>query len=51
MIKTYKERELWVMNNEQLYNAYIASKQPISKFIKENKDDLDDFIMRELGEK
>jgi len=46
-----KEREMWVLNDEGLYNWWKASKMSMTKFIKENKDDLDQILDKAIHQK
>ena len=39
-----RERELWVLNDESLYNWFKASKKSMSLFLKENREELDLYI-------
>jgi hypothetical protein len=43
------ERSLWIMNDEGLYNWWKSSRQPIRKFMSENRSDIDDAIRRALA--
>ena len=43
------ERELWVLNDEPLYNLHIASRLPMRRFIRENREMLDETIKGRLG--
>ena len=38
------ERELWVNNDEGLYDLYRASRLPMRAFIKHNKEIIDEVI-------
>ena len=38
------ERELWIMNDEGLYNWYESTRLSITQFIKDNKDEIDEVI-------
>jgi len=49
-IDTDKEREMWVMNDESLYNWFKSEKKPIRVFIKEHKEELNKFIKKKLGD-
>jgi len=44
-----RERELWVLNDESLYNWHQSSRQPMREFIKENRTELTTVINRVLG--
>jgi hypothetical protein len=44
-----KDREQWVLNDEELYNHYKASRQKMSAFIKDNKVYIDQVITKRLG--
>ena len=43
------ERRLWVLNDEGLYHTFKCSRLCISKFVKENKSEIDSFIARRLS--
>lgn len=47
IIKNY-ERELWINNDESLYNWFKSSKKCLTKFIKENKEQIDSIILKKL---
>jgi len=44
-----KECELWIMNDEGLYNWWKSSRQGIRVFIKENRAEITQCINRALG--
>ena len=44
-----RERQLWVDNDEGLYNWWKSSRQGKRAFIQENKADIDTLIKRALG--
>jgi hypothetical protein len=44
-----REREQWIQNDEGLYNWWKSTRQAISKFIKENREELDHLIMAALN--
>jgi len=44
-----KEREMWVMNWEPLYLWWKVSRCGITKFIRENRKDIDFVIDKELN--
>jgi hypothetical protein len=50
MIKNDRERELWVSNEESLWNWYRSSRQSMREFIRANREELDEIISRALGE-
>lgn len=39
-----RERELWVLNDEGIYNWFKSSRLCMTKFIKVNRDELDRII-------
>ena len=43
------ERELWVLNDEGLYNWWKSSHQSISKFIRANRAEIDQYITRTVN--
>ena len=44
-----EERRLWVLNDEGLYNWWRSSRQAIRAFIRANRKELDECILRALG--
>lgn len=46
-----KERELWVLNDEGLYNWQRSSRLSMRNFIRENRAELDAYINRALNRK
>ena len=46
-----RERTLWVQNHEGLYLWWKSSRKPLAKFIKENRNELDKTIDKELNVK
>jgi hypothetical protein len=38
------EREMWIRNDEGLYSWWKSTRLPMSKFIKENKVEIDELI-------
>lgn len=44
-----REREQWIQNDEGLYNWWKSTRQAVSKFIKENREELDRLIMAALN--
>lgn len=44
-----KEREMWINNDELLYNWKKASHRSMSKFISENRNEIDRRIHKALG--
>lgn len=42
------EREMWVLNDEGLYNWFKSSRMSMSRFLKENREELDNCIKRVL---
>lgn len=44
-----RERELWVMNDEGLYNWWKSSRLSMRNFIRENRAEIDQAILRALG--
>lgn len=44
------ERQLWVMNNENLYRRYIISKLAIKDYIKAHRGLIDWYIRKCIGE-
>ena len=44
-----EERRLWVLNDEGLYNWWRSSRQAIRAFIRANRKELDQVILRALG--
>ena len=49
--KNDEERRLWVLNDEGLYSWWKQSRQPLKKFIKDYRKELDDCIERSLSKK
>ena len=45
-----RERELWIQNDEGLYKWFISSHRSMTRFIRENRYELDIAIKRALGE-
>lgn len=43
------ERRLWVLNDEGLYNWYRSSRQSITQFIKENREELTQLINKAMS--
>ena len=43
------ERELWVLNDEGLYNWFRSSHKPIRVFIKENRAEITQAINKALN--
>ena len=41
-----ENRREWVMNDEGLYNWYRSSRLPIQEFVRENRDELTEIILR-----
>ena len=39
-----EEREMWIMNDESLYNFWKSSKMSIKKFIREYRKEIDQYI-------
>ena len=39
-----RERELWVMNDERLYNAMMRSRKGKTRFINDNRSEIDSVI-------
>lgn len=48
-----RERELWVLNDEGLYNWWKSERPRVTlkKFIKDNREELTECISRALGRK
>lgn len=46
-----REREMWIDNDEGLYNWWRSSRQSKRKFIQENREELDAAILRALNVK
>ena len=46
-----KEREMWITNDEGLYRWWKSSRVSITKFIRENRKDLDQIIDMALHQK
>ena len=46
-----RERSLWIDNDEGLYNWWLTSRQSKGKFIKENREELDNYVNRRLNQK
>ena len=40
-----RKRKLWVKNDEILYQWWKTSRKPLRMFIKQNQDDIDDYIL------
>jgi len=40
-----RERKVWVKNDERLHQWWKSSKKPIRAFIKQNQDDIDEYII------
>ena len=49
-IKNDKERQMWVMNDEDIYNWYDRENQSITEFIRQNREALDEMIAERLKE-
>ena len=45
-----RERELWVLNDELLYNWWKSTCKGIRRFIRDNRKDLTDYIKGKLNE-
>ena len=45
------DRQQWIDNDEGLYNWFKASRTSMTKFIRENKDELDAIILKSLNVK
>ncbi len=45
-----RERELWVLNDEGLYNWHRRTRKSMRSFLRENREELDDYIRKQLGE-
>ena len=43
------EREQWINNDEDLYNWFKSSRQSMTRFIKENKAEIDACIIKAIG--
>lgn len=39
-----REREQWILNDEGLYNWFRSDRDPMSKFISENREEIDKII-------
>jgi hypothetical protein len=46
-----QDRAQWIDNDEGLYNWWRSSRQSKTQFIKENRKELSDCIMRALNQK
>ena len=46
-----RDREMWIDNEEGLYNWWLSSRWSKRKFIKEYKDDIDAVIRKTLNMK
>lgn len=44
-----KERELWILNDEGLYNWWKSTRLPMTTFIRENRREIGEAILRVLG--
>lgn len=44
-----RERRLWVLNDEGLYNWHRSSRKPLNQFIRKNREEIDFVIRRALG--
>ena len=51
MKRNDRERTMWIMNDEGLYNWYLRSHRPMSKFIRENRKEIDEAIDNVLTNK
>jgi len=49
--KNDQERELWVLNDEGLYNWQRSSKMSMRKFIREHRKEIDDIITNAVTKK
>ena len=49
-IKNDHERQLWVENDQGLYNWWKSSRQGITTFVRENREELDAAIARALNQ-
>jgi hypothetical protein len=45
-----KEREMWVMNDEEIYNWWQATGQGVTTFIRQNRKELTELILRKLNQ-
>ena len=43
-----RERQMWIDNDEGLYLWWKSSRQPMAKFIKENREEIDSAINNAL---
>lgn len=46
-----RERELWVRNDESLWNWYLESRQSMRAFIRANREELTEHINAALNRK
>ena len=44
-----RERELWVLNDEGIYNWFKSERKPLKAFINENRTELTQIINKALG--
>lgn len=44
-----EERRLWTLNDEGLYNWFRSTRLSMTKFIKENREEIDKHIKKALG--
>ena len=44
-----RERKLWIMNDEPMYKWFKSSKMSITKFLRTNRQDIDDAIDARLN--
>jgi hypothetical protein len=44
-----RERQMWIDNDEGLYNWFKSSRCSMTQFIKDNKDEIDACIKRVLA--
>lgn len=44
-----RERELWVLNDEGLYDWFKSERKPIRQFIKDNRAELTEIINKAIG--
>ena len=42
------ERELWVLNDEELHNQFRSARQSMRNFIRENREEIDRYIRKEV---
>jgi hypothetical protein len=46
-----RDRRVWVLNDEGLYLWWQASRQSLTAFIRDHRQDLTEYINRALGNK